>query len=124
MKIYSIHVAQFCTDPEPDMRCVSEGFNWAAFIFAPFWALVKGYWLVFIAISVLNVFFMGMVAFFGLDLIGQAVVNIGFNMLVGIYANDLARWTLQKRGFVEEDVVSGENPEHALERYVYNIQTN
>lgn len=123
MKLYTIHVSRFGTDPEPDVRAVPEGFNWVALIFSPIWALVKGYWWVFIGIMIANVFFSGWAGFFGLDLIGQAVVNIALNMLVGFYANDLARWTLRKRGFTEEDVLSGENRDHAIERYLHSLQT-
>jgi hypothetical protein len=121
MKLYTIHVSRFGTDPEPDVRSVPEGFNWAALIFSPLWALVKGYWWVFIGIMILNVFFSGWASFFGLDLMGQAVVNIALNILVGIYANDLARWTLKRRGFVEEDVISGGSGDHAIERYLHQL---
>ena len=123
MKQYTIHINRFGTEPEPDVRAVPEGFNWVALIFAPLWALAKGYWWVFVGIMFANIFFSGWADYFGLDLVGQAVINITINILVGFYANDLARWTLGRRGFKEEDVVSGDNREHAIECYLHSLQT-
>jgi len=121
MKLFSIHVQKFDLDPIPDMRAVKDGFNWPAFILTFIWALFKGYWWVAGGLFAVEIIISGILAAIGLDLVGQAVVNIAFNLLVGIYANDLARWTLARRGFTEDEVVSASSGDHALERYVRTL---
>lgn len=118
MKIFTVHIRKFGLEPYADIRLVKEGFNWPAFVFSPIWALVKGYWGVLTAILAVSFGISVILSLLGLDLFGQAVVNIAFNFLLGIYANDLARWTLSRRGYVEEEVVSAVSRDHALERYV------
>ncbi|WP_135081403.1 DUF2628 domain-containing protein [Terasakiella sp. SH-1] len=124
MKIYTVHIQKFGLDPEPDVRLVKEGFNWAAFVFSLFWALMKGYWWVALSIFALSMAISVFLGVFGLDLFGQAVVNISFNMLLGIYANDLARWTLRRRGYLEEDVISAQSVDHGLQLVVSKLQTD
>ncbi|NVK18751.1 MAG: DUF2628 domain-containing protein [Methylocystaceae bacterium] len=121
MKLFSIHVQKFGLDPIPDMRAVKEGFNWFAFVLTFIWAAIKGYWWVAGGIFAAEIVISGFLAAIGLDLVGQAVVNIAFNLLVGIYANDLARWSLARRGFIEDEVVSASSADHALERYVRTL---
>ena len=97
MKLYTVHVQKYGVDPEPDIRLIKEGFNGFAFVFSVLWALFKGYWLVAVGIFAVSVVISVIFGLIGLDLFGQAVVNIGFNILVGLYANDLARWTLSRK---------------------------
>jgi len=123
MKLYTVHIQKYGLDPEPDIRLIKEGFNWAALIFALFWALIKGYWWVAAGIFGASIIISGLLNLLGVDLFGQAVVNIAFNILLGVYANDLARWTLNRRGFVEEDVVSGASYDHAMRSYIATLQT-
>ncbi len=123
MKLFTVHIQKYGIDPETDVRLVKEGFSWPAFIFSAVWALVKGYWLVAAGIFALSMAISAILSLLGLDLFGQAVVNIAFNLLLGIYANDLARWTLTRRGYVEENVVSGVSADHALERFVLEMKS-
>jgi hypothetical protein len=123
MKLYTVHIEKYGIDPAPDIRLIKEGFNWAAFIFSVLWSLIKGYWWVSAGILTVSLIMSFISSLFGLDLFGQAVVNIAFNLLVGVYANDLARWTLKRRGFIEEDVVSGVSYDHALRSYIATLQT-
>lgn len=124
MKLFTIHVQRYGIDPALDIRPLKEGFNWLACFFTVLWALFCGYWMVAGLLLAAEVIISLILSAIGLDLLSQAVVNIAFNLLVGIYANDLARWTLKRRGYSEEEVVSGINSEHALERYVQTLQTN
>lgn len=123
LKLYTVHVEKYGINPEPDIRLVKEGFNWAACVFSVVWALIKGYW--WVALGLLGaeiVLSLGMILL-NLDDMAQIILNIGFAAFVGVYANDLARWTLSRRGFVEDDVVGGQNAEHALQRYLNDRQT-
>ena len=124
MKTYSVHVRKYDVDPEPDIRLVKEGFNWVAFVFSVIWALFKGYWIVAAAIFVVSIAISVIFSLIGLDLFGQAVVNIAFNILVGLFANDMARWTLSKKGYVEEDLVSAASNQHGLEKYLNSLHND
>lgn len=121
MKSYTIHMQSYGPDAVPDVRAVRDGFNWAAFLFTTVWALVKGYWWVAAGTLAVSLALSAALAVIGLDLYGQTVVNLGFNLLVGLYGNDLARWTLARRGFVEKDVVSAEDSDHALSRFAASL---
>ena len=123
MKLFTIHTLKYGIDPEPDVRAVKEGFNWWAFAFSVLWAVMKGYWWVAFGVLAVSFAISVVLGLIGLDLFGQAVVNIAFNLLFGFYANDLARWSLSRRGYIEEDVVSGVSQNHAVESYVRNLQT-
>lgn len=122
MKLYSVHVQQFTLDPIPDVRLIKDGFNGWAFVFSFLWALVKGYWWVAGGLFALSLAISLILTLLGLDLFGQAVVNIAFHLLIGLWANDLARWSLSKRGYREEEVVGGVNVDHALERYLQEVR--
>ncbi|WP_417798014.1 DUF2628 domain-containing protein [Terasakiella pusilla] len=121
MKLFSIHIHKYGLDPCPDIRAIKEGFNLWAAILTFFWAAFKGYWWVAGGLALAEIIISVILAAIGLDLFGQAVVNIVFNLLVGLYANDLARWSLARRGFTEDEVVSAVSAEHALERYVTTL---
>ena len=124
MKLYSVHVQKFGLDPTPDVRLIKDGFNSWAFVFSFLWALVRGYWWVAGGLLALSVVISLILGVLGLDLFGQAVVNIAFNILVGLFANDMARWTLSKKGYVEEDLVSAASNQQGLEKYLNSLHND
>ncbi len=44
------------------------------------------------------------------DLWTQTALSLGFAVLVGMFGNDLKRWTLFRRGYLEVAVVTGDDP--------------
>jgi hypothetical protein len=83
--------------PDPDRFVfIKEGFCWPAFFFGAIWLLFRRLWLVFLlyllAAAVLSLLAAKMpdVAW---------LVALLFAFLVGLEANNLRRWTLERRGY-------------------------
>ena len=60
-------------------------------------------------------------AWWGLDPAGQAVVLIGFVILVGYNANDWRRGGLARRGYLLADVVAGRDLAAAEQRFFDHV---
>ncbi len=108
MRLYTVHCRAGGPAGDPDVVLVKEGFCWPALVIPVLWALYSRLWL-------------GVVAYlavaaglgFALEIAGfseavQTVVMIGFAALVGWSANDWRRWTLERAGYREWGVVSGD----------------
>lgn len=116
MTVYSIHVRD--TGLNPDLALVKDGFSWPAAIFGFFWALVLGAWDVALVLLALQI-----VAGLALPtLIGDAaalsVAQLGVSVLIGLIANELRRWSLERRGMHEEAIVTAHDKEEAERRYL------
>ena len=96
---------------------VKEGFNFYAFVFTVFWALYKRLWLPFIMILAFNVVLAFLVKSHVLLKLSSAVIQLGFNLIVGFTANDWVRARLLKRGYIVADVSAADNLLRAEQRY-------
>jgi hypothetical protein len=118
MRIYTVHYR-----PEAgggDIVPVKEGFCWPAFLFGPLWALWHGLWVVALWLLALIAVVGAAGAVFALDAVTATVLSLGAAVAVGGAANDLRRWTLERRGFSEEGVVMGGGEDSALRRFLAN----
>ena len=97
---------------------MNEGFNFGAFFFNFLWALVKGYWLLGVLIFVVQMIIMVAASFSGLDTVGQIIVDLTFSFLIGLFANDLARWALRRKGYEEVAFIHAPDQDHAFAHYV------
>jgi hypothetical protein len=118
MRIYTVHYR-----PEAgggDIVPVKEGFCWPAFLFGPLWALWHGLWVVALWLLALIAVVGAAGAVFALDAATAMALLLGAVVAVGGTANDLRRWTLERRGFSEEGVVMGGGEDSALRRFLAN----
>lgn len=117
MKTYTLHVARDARrgDPEAleDAVLVRDGFSWGAFVFTFLWFFFHRLWLVGILV-LLGLF--GLAFLFDVlkvapwaGVLAQGLLQI----LIGLEANSLRRWTLARRGKPVMDVVSGSDLEEA-----------
>lgn len=121
MPRYSVHARS--AKPEAiradtdKVRFVKEGFSWWGFFFPLPWLLIKGMWEVLV-LAVLALIAIGAAseAFYLPDL-AIIVLCFGINLLVGFIGNDLYRWTLQRRGFVDAGPASGAGRDEAEMRF-------
>ncbi len=118
MKIYTVHLRHNGLDGDRDLILVAEGFNWAAFVFGPFWALFKKLGWVALGLLLLSL---------GIGLVGKALIadppvqvaiSLGVATIVGFLANDLRRWTLERAGFIDVGVVSAPDADAAFQRFL------
>ena len=119
LKSFTIHAApgQIGRDPDAALRFVPETFSVVAFIEPWAYFLWHRMWLVTIAYLLLvGVLILGLGA---AGLAGPVVAAIGFvfNLIIGLEASNLRRWTLDRSGFHEEGVVVAASRDEAERRY-------
>ncbi len=118
MRLYSVHLRRHGLDPDRDIVLVKEGFSWPAFLFSFLWALWHHLWLaavaIFLAVTTLNV----AVYWLRPDVMSQAALLLGLGVIVGYLGNDLRWRNLTRLGFAFAGVVSGDDPDKALRRYL------
>ena len=118
MKVYSVHLRRHGLDPDRDIVLVAEAFSWAAFVLSLVWAMWHRMWWVALGLLVISLSINGVGWLLGMDEVSAFVVSFGIAVLTGLLANDLRRWTLERAGFNDCGVVSGDNPDEALARFL------
>ena len=114
MRVFTVHARAAGEKPgaKPATRLVREGFSVWAFLFGPLWLLWHALWLALLGYLLLA---------FAISFIPDPWENpaaLALQVLLGLHARDLQRWTLRRRGFLTEGVVAGRDEEEALLRLV------
>ena len=117
MRVYTIHMRRPPLDPEQDIRLVKEGFSWPAFFFSIIWALWCRLWLAAAGIFAAELALSGALQLLGADGPTKVVVSLAFAVLLGVFANDLKRWTLFRHGYLQVAVVTGSDRNSAERRF-------
>lgn len=118
MRIYTVHYRPDAAGG--DIVLVKEGFNWPAFLFGPLWALARGLWAVTLGLVAAAAAVVAAGLFLPLGTVTWTALAAGAALAVGHSANDLRRWTLERRGYSEEGVVTGGREDAALRRFLAN----
>ena len=121
MPRYSVHAKsakpEAIRNDADKIRFVKEGFAWWGFFFPLPWLLIKGMWeILILAIVLLIAMGSASVALY-LPEAAVMVLSFGINLLIGFIGNDLYRWTLQRRGFIDLGPASGESRDEAELRF-------
>ncbi|MBK8208847.1 MAG: DUF2628 domain-containing protein [Rhodospirillales bacterium] len=117
MRMYSVHLRRPLLNPDRDICLVKEGFSWPAFFFSVLWALWCRLWLAAAGIFAAEIALSGVMSLLGADEMTQAAISVGFAVLLGVVANDIKRWSLFRRGFLQVAVVTGEDSDAAERRF-------
>ena len=114
MRIYTIHRRSRGVLEEPEIRAVKEGFCWPALFFGPLWALWRGDWTVAAGLlaAVAAAVVLADLPWVSLPLLLLAAFTVGFE------GNDLARWSLGRRGFSAAALATGRNGAEAEARFL------
>ena len=114
MRIYTIHRRRRGVLEEPDIRVVKEGFCWPGLVFGPLWAAWRGYWAVAAGLLAAGAAAAALpgALWLSLPLLLLAALVTGFE------GNDLARWSLGRRGFVPAALSAGRNAADAEARFL------
>ncbi len=103
------------------VRFVKEGFSWWGFFFPLPWLLIKGMWLVFALALALEVLIVFAGETFGVAASAIVALSLGINLIIGFLGNDLYRWTLGRRGFVDIGPAAGGDREEAELRFFLSL---
>ncbi|MGH7078802.1 MAG: DUF2628 domain-containing protein [Acetobacteraceae bacterium] len=106
MRFFTVHTR---ADQAPVL--LVEGFRWGAFLFGPLWLL--RYRAVIPAALDAAALVAIIVLASGILL---AVLLLAAVLLIGLNANDLRRWSLERRGFLFSDVIAANDSDEALAR--------
>ena len=124
MRTYTVHLRRSADAPalgpigDRDLVLIKEGFAWPAFFFSVLWALRHRMWWGALALVAVNGIGAALVVAFGMNPVGEVLVNLGVAILIGQSGNDLRRWTLGRSGFTELGVVMAENRTAAERRFL------
>jgi hypothetical protein len=121
MSVYTVHEPPLRAGADaPDVErfaFVRDGFSWWAFLFAPLWMLRHRMWLVLIGYVVVVGLIEVPVKLSGAPAFAASAIGILLGLLVGLEAGSLRRFTLNRRGWKNLGVVSGDDLEDAERRF-------
>ena len=116
-RVYTVHLGPASAVLRPRaVVLVKEGFCWPAFFFNIVWALFKGLWITAIILFLAQILVQTGAQALGLSQEAQSIVTIGFFILVGLFANDLRRFELERRGYREVGVIAASHLSAAEQR--------
>lgn len=115
--IYAVYVKPGAAPDKERPVLIKEGFNLYAFLFGIFWALYHRLWWPLVMIFAFNLAMM-----YGgrLGLLSQeslAAIQMGFQLLVGLHANDWRQTKLRRKGFRLADIAAADSELKAEQRY-------
>lgn len=117
MKVFTIHTRRHGLDPDRDIVVVKEGFSWPAFLFSAVWALWSRLWLVALGIIIAEALAGALMSWLNASVVTQTSISMGLAVLLGVIGNDLKRWTLERRGFIQSDIVAAADGDAAEHRF-------
>ena len=96
---------------------VKDGFSWLAALFTPFWLLANRLWWPFLAYVVLSGFLELVRWAVALDAGWITMAVISVHLLIGLEADALRRWGLERGGWRTLGSVSGRNAAECERRF-------
>lgn len=114
MRLYTVHYRRRSRDSDRDLVLVKDGFSWPGFLFTPLWALGSGLWLA----AVLIVVAQALVGSLPLGEAGPGLLTVLLALAVGVFGNEIKRWTLARRGFALAGIAGGTNAEEAFRNFL------
>jgi hypothetical protein len=120
MSVYTVHEPpqRYVAAPDAErFTFVRDGFSFWAFLFGPLWMLRHRMWLVLIGYVAILGWLETVVSLFGGSVAIAGLISFLVSLLVGLEAGTLRRFTLNRRGWKNIGVVSGDDLEDAERRF-------
>ena len=117
MKVFTVHTRRGGLDFDRDFVVIKEGFSWPAFLFSVIWAIWCRLWLVAAGLLLVEAITGALMALLNAGMATQFILAGGLALGLGVFGNDLWRWTLARRGFVMSDIVAATDRDAAEQRY-------
>lgn len=120
MPTYTVHAPPSrngsAADPQR-FEFVRDGFHFWAFLLAPAWLLYRRLWLVLLGYLVLIGAIEAGYHFLKLPQGSQMAIDFLLNVLIGLEAGTLQRWTYARRKWTTLGIVTGDDEEEAERRF-------
>lgn len=123
LKLYTVHAKPGSDHTLMKPIFLREGFNLLAFLFTFLWAFYHRLWLYGFIVLACNLLIGAMVEYRYLGEIAAVIAQFGIQFVVGFTANDILRARLSKRGYIFEDITSGDSLLRAEQRYFDRLVT-
>jgi hypothetical protein len=107
-------------DPLPDAErfiFVRDGFSFRAFLFAPLWMIWHRMWLVLAGYVIVSAVLETALVALGASAADVSIVALLISLLVGLEASTLRRFSLNRRGWKNVGIISGDDLEDAERRF-------
>jgi hypothetical protein len=117
MRIYSVQRRARSAEDDGEAVFVKEGFCWPGLLFGIFWTLWHGMWVASAALFAISFVSGAVIELVGLNDATASLVQIVLQAGVGVFGNDMRRWSLRRAGFVESAVVMAPRRTAAEYRY-------
>jgi hypothetical protein len=121
MRTYTIHERP---DPAADrvdraeaLVFVKDGFSWAAALFAPLWLIVHRLWWPLLGYVILSAVLQVPQLLFTFDQRWLGLAALALNVLVGLEADSLRRWGLERLGWHTVGTVTGKTAAECERRF-------
>ncbi len=121
MVTYTVHERN---NEEPDIAAraekivfVKEGFAWLALVFPLVWLLYHRLWIVLAGFVVIVALLEVGVMSLGLNEAVAVAATFALSGLFALQANDLRRWSLDRKGFAFVDLVSGRDRSECEQKF-------
>ncbi|MXQ11851.1 DUF2628 domain-containing protein [Microvirga makkahensis] len=117
MTTYTLHLPRDARPGDPaaleEAELVKDAFSWGAFFFTFLWFFVHRLWLAGLAVLTLVFAFGGLLQMLNVHDAAGTVAALLLQVLIGLEANSLRRWTLSRRGLALADVVTAADRDEA-----------
>lgn len=104
-------------DRAESLAFVKEGFSWVASAFTPFWLIANRLWLLLVFYLAGMVLLQTGMTMMGIGQRPVALAMIALHLLIGLEADTLRRWTLERTGWHFVGTVNGRNVDECERRF-------
>lgn len=117
MTTFTLHLPRDARPGDPtaleQAELVKDAFSWGAFFFTFLWFFVHRLWLAGIGVLILVFAFGGVLELLNVHPTAATLAALLLQVLIGLEANSLRRWTLARRGLPVADVVTAADRDEA-----------
>lgn len=107
MKIYTVHIKAKNADALQRPEFVREGFSIWAFLFTFLWAFYHRLWGAGMFLILMHVTFFTMMEAGVISRMSVEIIQLAFQVIIGLQGHDWIRMQLVKKGYVLSDIVTG-----------------
>jgi hypothetical protein len=113
-----VHLRRHGLDPDRDLVLVKEGFSWPAFFFAFLWAVWHRLWVAALVFALAELVLNAAMFFAAPNPPAHLALSLALAAVIGHVANDFRRKKLDAQGFAFAGVVTGDDDDTALRRFL------
>jgi hypothetical protein len=127
MAIFTVHLppAPGAAFPPPEkIVFLRDGFSTPAFVFGPFWLLWRRAWIAAAGWTLLLAIIGGAGMLLKIPSETMSFAGLATALILGFEGDRLLAWSLRRQGYVEADLVIGDNVEEAEEVYFGRLRAN